>query len=292
MSGERDIRIDKVREFVDKNGEDVWPGGRGNTANILAERRELSEPMSDDQAKHSMFAHSRRGFIVGGIAALTSIVGWRWMPDGIKNGIYHRAFSFNERVSQFFYSPQRLAPEFPPERITQPRVNGLEGLETEPDAGERFIYIKGLRRGNNEVPVSLDDIKQLPRTEMITELHCIEGWTTIAHWTGVRFSDLVAHLAPKKPLSEIPAYVSLTTPDGKYFVGWDLASIMHPQTLLAYEMNGAPLTNEHGAPLRLASPTKYGIKQIKRIGRIEFTNERPRDFWAQPEYGYDWYSGH
>jgi DMSO/TMAO reductase YedYZ molybdopterin-dependent catalytic subunit len=65
---------------------------------------------------------------------------------------------------------------------------------------------------------------------------------------------------------------------------------MHPQTLLVYEMNGAPLRPEHGAPLRLASPTKYGIKQIKRIGRIEFTAERPRDFWA--ESGYDWYSGH
>jgi DMSO/TMAO reductase YedYZ molybdopterin-dependent catalytic subunit len=65
---------------------------------------------------------------------------------------------------------------------------------------------------------------------------------------------------------------------------------MHPQTLLAYEINGAPLTVEHGAPLRLASATKYGIKQIKRIGRIEFTAERPRDFWAD-EYGYDWYAG-
>jgi DMSO/TMAO reductase YedYZ molybdopterin-dependent catalytic subunit len=69
-----------------------------------------------------------------------------------------------------------------------------------------------------------------------------------------------------------------------------MPSILHPQTLLAYEMNGAPLRPEHGAPLRLASPTKYGIKQIKRIGRIEFTQDRPRDYWA--ESGYDWYSGH
>ncbi len=81
----------------------------------------------------------------------------------------------------------------------------------------------------------------------------------------------------------------MKTPDEKYYVGWDIEAIMHPQTLLAYEMNGAPLTNEHGAPLRLASPTKYGIKQIKRIGSIEFTNERPRDYWA--ENGYDWYAG-
>jgi len=66
--------------------------------------------------------------------------------------------------------------------------------------------------------------------------------------------------------------------------------MMHPQTILAYEMNGKPLTPEHGAPLRLVSPLKYGIKQLKRIGAIELTNERPRDYWA--EQGYDWYSGH
>ena len=69
-----------------------------------------------------------------------------------------------------------------------------------------------------------------------------------------------------------------------------MPSILHPQTLLAYEINGTPLPLEHGAPLRIASPTKYGIKQIKRIGRIEFTDERPKDYWA--ERGYDWYSGH
>jgi DMSO/TMAO reductase YedYZ molybdopterin-dependent catalytic subunit len=68
-----------------------------------------------------------------------------------------------------------------------------------------------------------------------------------------------------------------------------MPSALHPQTLLAYEMNGAPLTDKHGAPLRLVMPVKYGIKNIKRIGRIEYTNERPADYWA--EQGYDYYSG-
>jgi DMSO/TMAO reductase YedYZ molybdopterin-dependent catalytic subunit len=122
----------------------------------------------------------------------------------------------------------------------------------------------------------------------------------IINWAGVKFSDFAAAYSPKtktgRPadMSNSPGdllpYVSLTTPDEGYFVGWDIESILHPQTMLAYEMNGAPLTLEHGAPLRLASPTKYGIKQIKRIGRIEFTSERPRDYWA--EEGYDWYAGH
>src|SRR5438445_25196 len=80
------------------------------------------------------------------------------------------------------------------------------------------------------------------------------------------------------------------TPDGGYYVGLDMESALHPQTLLCYEMNGQPLTLAHGAPLRLVIPVKYGIKNIKRIGTIRFTNQRPADYWA--EQGYDWYSGH
>jgi DMSO/TMAO reductase YedYZ molybdopterin-dependent catalytic subunit len=133
--------------------------------------------------------------------------------------------------------------------------------------------------------MTLDDIKALPRVEMITELKCIEGWSTITHWAGARFSDFAAKFS-----SSATQYVSLITPDGGYFVGMDMQSMMHPQTLLCYEMNFAPLTVPHGAPLRLVTPTKYGIKNIKRIGRIIFTAERPKDFWA--ESGYDWYSGH
>jgi DMSO/TMAO reductase YedYZ molybdopterin-dependent catalytic subunit len=81
----------------------------------------------------------------------------------------------------------------------------------------------------------------------------------------------------------------MKTPDEEYYVSIDMPGALHPQTLLAYEMNGAPLTAKHGAPLRLVVPVKYGIKNIKQIGRIEYTNSRPDDYWA--ERGYDWYAG-
>ena len=64
---------------------------------------------------------------------------------------------------------------------------------------------------------------------------------------------------------------------------------MHPQTLLAFEMNGENLRLKNGAPLRLVIPVKYGIKNIKRIGKIFFSDQRPPDYWA--EQGYDWYAG-
>jgi DMSO/TMAO reductase YedYZ molybdopterin-dependent catalytic subunit len=82
----------------------------------------------------------------------------------------------------------------------------------------------------------------------------------------------------------------METPDRGYYVGLDMQSAAHPQTLLAYELNGQPLTWQHGAPLRLAIPVKYGIKNIKRLGVIRYTNVRPADYWA--ERGYDWYAGH
>ncbi|MEO6654602.1 MAG: molybdopterin-dependent oxidoreductase [Pyrinomonadaceae bacterium] len=304
MIEDKKVLLEKVREFEARTGHtvDSFPEDPNNTASVLKEHRYLSEPLSPEEAKKQMFARSRRGFLVGGAAALLGVFGWRWMGDETKTALLRRTFEFNEKISQIFYRPSRLAKEFPPEAVVTSRTNGMEGLEGEIDAAAWRLNVGGLAGRTEDLILTLEDIKKLPRTEMITEFKCIEGWSVVVHWAGVRFSDFAAKYMPQthngaqpdvinRPQDLLP-YVSLTTPDEKYYVGWDLPSILHPQTLLAYEMNGAPLTAEHGAPLRIASPTKYGIKQIKRIGRIEFTSERPRDFWAEPQYGYDWYAGH
>ena len=298
MSDEREtILTDEVREF--RQSSDVVD--KNNTASVMRERRVLSEPLSDEKARREMSRYSRRGFLVGGVAAFIGVFGWRWMSDETKDRLLRKTLELNERVSQTFYRPSRLAPEFPAAAVTDPtRINGGEGLSDGFDPSTWKLAVGGLAGRTDDLLLTLDDIKRLPRTEMTTEFKCIEGWSMIVNWAGVRFSDFVAAVRPNtksgnpadisnRPGDLLP-YVSLVTPDEGYFVGWDIESILHPQTLLAYEMNGAPLTSEHGAPLRLASPTKYGIKQIKRIGRIDFTAERPRDFWA--EQGYDWYAGH
>lgn len=138
---------------------------------------------------------------------------------------------------------------------------------------------------------------------MVAELRCIEGWSQIVQWAGARLADFIAKYPPatsggdppdmknvKNPPRNPMGYVSMETPDREYYIGLEMASALHPQTLLCYEMNGAPLNLEHGAPLRLVIPVKYGIKNIKRIGTIRFTDERPPDYWAAR--GYDWYAGH
>lgn len=170
------------------------------------------------------------------------------------------------------------------------------------DAGENMNdrTAEGEAEAEPGLLLTMEDIKRLPRVEMTTELKCIEGWSEIVHWAGARLADFAALYQPmtrdgsspdlRNRPQDLVRYVGLETPDSEYYVGMDMPSALHPQTLLCYEMNGEPLSMQHGAPLRLVTPVKYGIKHIKRIGRITFTDERPDDFWA--ERGYDWYSGH
>lgn len=137
--------------------------------------------------------------------------------------------------------------------------------------------------------LTIDAITKLPRQELVTQFKCIEGWSQIVHWAGVRMADFLEAYPPEKVNGRDPKYVYMETPDGDYYTGYDMLVCRHPQTLLVTEMMGAPLTQLHGAPLRLHMPTKYGYKQIKRIGLIRYMDTRPDDYWTK--LGYDWYAG-
>jgi DMSO/TMAO reductase YedYZ molybdopterin-dependent catalytic subunit len=244
---------------------------------------------------------SRRSFLVLGVSALGGVAGWEWLTtrpevDGRPYPL-RRGLQFNEQLAERYFKDTRLTPTFPREMAREPRVNGGEGLPTAFDPLAWRLQVLG--RGEPRT-LTLDDIKRLPHVEMTTELKCIEGWSVIVNWAGARLSDFAAEFNPgtrngtppevrNRPRDPV-RYVGLQTPDGGYYVGMDMPSALHPQTLLCYEMNGEPLSIAHGAPLRLVTTVKYGIKSIKRIGTITFTDERPPDFWA--ERGYDWYAGH
>jgi hypothetical protein len=137
--------------------------------------------------------------------------------------------------------------------------------------------------------LTMEDILKFPRHELVTQFKCIEGWSQIVHWAGIRLSDFLEAYPPALIDGKEPKYVYMETPDGDYYNGYDLNACRHPQALLVTEMMGAPLTQFHGAPLRLHMPTKYGYKQIKRIGLISYTNDKPDDYWTK--LGYDWYGG-
>jgi DMSO/TMAO reductase YedYZ molybdopterin-dependent catalytic subunit len=237
---------------------------------------------------------SRRGFFVGGAAALVGVTGWRWVVTRGEEGELpwplRRVLELDERLARALFRPSRLSPEFSNSKARMPRVNGFIGLDSNLDLSEWRLKVTGSAGSRSLRSFTLDEIKALPRIEMTTELRCVEGWSEIVHWSGARLSDLATVTGLAKRGGRMLEYAALKTPDGGYYVGLDIASALHPQALLCYEMNGQPLSPEHGAPLRLVIPTKYGIKNLKRIGTIQFSDLRPADYWA--ERGYDWYAGH
>jgi hypothetical protein len=138
--------------------------------------------------------------------------------------------------------------------------------------------------------LTLGDIKALPHHEFVTEFKCIEGWSEIVHWGGYRLADLIAAYPPARNANgDLPRYVYMETPYGDYYCGYNMTACTHPQSLLTTEMSGAPLSQLHGAPIRLHMPIKYGYKQIKRIALIAYTDKQPDDYWTK--LGYDWYAG-
>lgn len=230
---------------------------------------------------------NRRTFLTMAAAAGTGYASWKWLRtrsrmDGLEWPL-RNMLEANESIAEAYFSKARLSPNFRPSDITRARINGRLGLQSPIDLDAWRLKIEGAA---SAAALTLDDLRALPRHDQITELRCIEGWSIIVKWTGARLADLVANYPPP----ELTKFVALETPDRGYYVGLDIESALHPQTLLAYEMNGSPLAAPHGAPLRLAIPVKYGIKNIKRIGTLRYTNIRPADFWA--ERGYDWYAGH
>jgi hypothetical protein len=265
-------------------------------------------------AERAIHRLSRRSFLRGAVIIAAGFAGWKWLNTREQNnGIawpFRRVLEANEAVARGYFREGRLAPVFPRALAREPKQNGDLGLGNDFNPDDWNLRVQGLKdmsratttEGSTEpaVMLSLDAIKALPKTEMVTELKCIEGWSVVVHWAGTRLADFIAKYPPPtksgKPVSiserpdDLPDYVSLATPDGGYYVGLEMASALHLQTLLCYEMNGEPLSLEHGAPLRLVVPVKYGIKHIKRIGTLRYTDRRPADYWA--EQGYDWYAGH
>lgn len=227
-------------------------------------------------------ARTRRSFLGGLVSALVGWGGWEWMRTRSDEfdlpWPFRRVLSWNEKLWRTFFSRDRNVPLVNPRPAgTELRSNGEEGLETALDATNWRLRVQNLS-------LTINELKGLPRTESSCLFKCIEGWSEEISYAGVRFSDFVRHYQLKTE-----QYVGLITPDEKYYVSIDLESMLHPQTLLTYELNGTTLREENGAPLRLIIPVKYGIKNLKRIGTIFFSATRPPDYWH--EQGYDWYAG-
>jgi DMSO/TMAO reductase YedYZ molybdopterin-dependent catalytic subunit len=175
--------------------------------------------------------------------------------------------------------------EFPISAIEPDKliVNSFRGT---PSINLANFQLKISGEVTNPLSLAMTDIQKMPLTSMVIRQVCVEGWAAIVQWGGVRLRDLLI-LAQPLPSAK---YVYFKSADG-YYESWDLASVVHPQTLLAYQMNGKDLPKENGAPLRLAAPIKLGYKQSKWVTEVVLTSELlpKRGYWE--DLGYEWFGG-
>jgi DMSO/TMAO reductase YedYZ molybdopterin-dependent catalytic subunit len=192
----------------------------------------------------------------------------------------------NQSFGELLVKPQLLIPEFSASAI-DPKALLINTYDTTPKIDP--IDYKLIVDGDVKFPTELNlfNLKKLPFTSMIMQHVCVEGWAAIVQWGGIRLRDLAQMVQPKDSVR----YVLFESAD-KYTESWDLASSLHPQTLLAYQKNGQPLPVENGAPLRLAAPIKLGYKQSKWVTKISFVSQIPqggKGYWE--EQGYEWFGG-
>jgi DMSO/TMAO reductase YedYZ molybdopterin-dependent catalytic subunit len=204
----------------------------------------------------------------------------------------HSVTSFLEAMKQwnqgfegFLFSPHRLAPELPPSAQTPedafPSYFISDSMPFPPTDWK--LKVGGLVA--HPLVLTIDQLRQLPSTEMRVQHHCVEGWSAVALWRGVRVSE-IAKIAG---LDRRVRFVEFRSFDSDYWSSWDLGSSLHPQTLLAYEFNGRMLYPDHGAPLRLYSAVKLGYKNVKYLTEVNFLPNETGGYWENQ--GYDWFGG-
>jgi DMSO/TMAO reductase YedYZ molybdopterin-dependent catalytic subunit len=217
----------------------------------------------------------------------------RDMSSPRKEWLLNKALRIDDDVAEALYSRNRMVPTYTKSQIT-PIKNNYNGATPDPGYISGWnLTLEGLASG---LSLSLDIRNLMTRFsvhEQITRLVCVEGWSAIAWWAGLKFDDLLHAYPPMSQAKWARAESSVNLdnsgiPD-PYFVSIDLATARHPQTLLVTHLGGQPLTVEHGAPLRLMVPVKLGLKNVKAITRITYSAEEPRDYWVQ--YGYSSYDG-
>ena len=230
----------------------------------------------------------RRAFLKlaagAGTASLVAACGWDG-GDAIRPQLL-AVSRLNDWVGEkILYSPTRLARTYDPSgRSTSfPRYFVSRTMPVLADPGAWRLKVDGLVR--QSLVLSLDDLMRMPRASYTVKHHCVEGWTAIATWHGVPVAAMVERCQPLPNAR----YINFVSFDSDYSNGWDMASALHPQTILAYAMNDKPLEPGHGAPLRLYSPTKLGYKMTKYLVSMTFTEKRPGGYWE--DQGYPWFAG-
>jgi DMSO/TMAO reductase YedYZ molybdopterin-dependent catalytic subunit len=286
----------------------------------LAERLREPEEVAVEVPASKIRSRSRRDFLLLGAGALAAAGGMWWLlPDATRQkhltprlrewldslearlgasparreNLLNRALTFDDDVAEALYSPDRSVRTYSKSQVTPLRNNYNGSTPNASYVPGWTLAVSGLASGGVERLTISDLLTRFARREQVTRICCVEGWSAVAWWGGLRFSDFLKAFPPRPGArwARLDSGVNVDSsgePD-PYYVSIDLPTARHPQALLATHLSGKPLPVEHGAPLRLLVPMKLGLKNIKAITSITYSVEEPADYWN--ERGYSKYDG-
>jgi DMSO/TMAO reductase YedYZ molybdopterin-dependent catalytic subunit len=226
----------------------------------------------------------RRGFLghslalagtalLGGCAHIDQTVWWPKLLDSAEGLTKwaERLFAGSHALAPE-YSKADIAPSFRANGTTNPGTDSYNKLATNGFRDWRLTLAGLIER---PLSLSLDELRQMPARTQITRHDCVEGWSCVGEWTGVQLSRVLALALPKKKARYVVFYCMDPMMSGSlgptpfYYETLDLLEATHPQTLLAYKLNGEDLQIAHGAPVRVRAERQLGYKQPKYVERIE-----------------------
>jgi DMSO/TMAO reductase YedYZ molybdopterin-dependent catalytic subunit len=230
---------------------------------------------------------NRRAVLRGALSlgALTLLSGCDVTEDDSVQKVLRAVSAWNDRVQAAIFRPEHLAPTFSPSQVVKPaRFNAYYDIEDlKPVDGASWTLGLAGRIANKQ-PWTAQQIYQLPEQEIIIRHVCVEGWDYIGQWSGPNlrafFERIGADLTAK--------YVYFICNDD-YTESIDMATALHPQTILATKYAGDVLADPFGFPMRLRTSTKLGYKNAKWIRAIEVTNDFRETFWSKQ--GFNWFAG-
>ena len=228
----------------------------------------------------------KRGLSLGALSLLAGCdLGDQLTYDDRVQRMLTAMSKWNDGVQDWLFDPRRLAPEFPERMITDPFPFNAYYGEDEirlVDAADYKLEVGGLVREKHAW--RLPELYALPERSQVTRHICVEGWSAIGKWSGVRFSDFLQRIG-----ADLGArYVGFRCADD-YSTSIDMATALHPQTLLAFKYADRILPPKYGFPMKLRIPTKLGFKNPKHITEIFVANQYPGGYWENK--GYNWFSG-
>jgi DMSO/TMAO reductase YedYZ molybdopterin-dependent catalytic subunit len=219
------------------------------------------------------------------LGALSLLAGCELTADERVQKVLTSMSRWNDRAQAWLFDPKRLAPEFPASMITSPfpfnayygedEVRMVDGIGYRLEVGGLVKEKKAWR---------LPELYALPATSQITRHICVEGWSAIGKWSGPRFADFLARIGADTSAR----YVGFKCADD-YTTSIDMATALHPQTIMAFKFADQVLPARYGFPWKLRIPTKLGFKNPKHVVALFVTNEDPGGYWE--DQGYNWFSG-